>query len=231
MSHFIVVPCIDPDAAAEFVSLIDDTLRDRLIIIDNTPDGAVAARVNTLVGLAYVPFVNLGVAGSWNWGCREAFSQGAKFVTLASSSIRFWDGGHMLARTADLAAENSQWPYGFESMNGWHLFTLGRKTWETVGEFDEQFWPAYYEDNDYIWRMRCAGILEPAGGDRALRKIPWVGALKYGCEDAHTIKAGLITVDLSALEARYVAKWGGKPGSETIRGHINDHVHADGAAQ
>jgi len=35
---------------------------------------------------------------------------------------------------------------------------LRRSTWETVGRFDEGFYPAYYEDADYCYRARHLGI-------------------------------------------------------------------------
>lgn len=218
MNHYIVAPAINLDNATAFVDCLDPELaRERLILVDNTETGEIAVELMHRVLHVRADNRNLGVAASWNHGCRYGFAAGAYFVTIASTSVRMWDGGHGLCRTADLAAENSQWPYGFESMNGWHLFTVGYKTWAEVGEFDERFYPAYFEDNDYIWRMRCAGILEPAGGDRAHRMIPWIGALKYADETASAIKSGAVSVDLAAQEARYVEKWGGKPGEETVR--------------
>jgi len=32
-------------------------------------------------------------------------------------------------------------------------FMLSKKGWDLVGEFDEGFWPAYFEDNDYHYRI------------------------------------------------------------------------------
>jgi GT2 family glycosyltransferase len=37
-------------------------------------------------------------------------------------------------------------------------FLLRKSTWETVGRFDEGFYPAYYEDADYCYRARRLGI-------------------------------------------------------------------------
>ena len=37
-------------------------------------------------------------------------------------------------------------------------FIISRDCWEKVGEFDEAFAPAYFEDNDYHYRMKLLGI-------------------------------------------------------------------------
>lgn len=214
--HFIVVPAIHFGNTMAFLDCVPiERSLERVIVIDNTQDGAiakVAANVHASVAMRR----NAGVAASWNWGVRVALAAGAEFVTLCSTSVRFDDGAQRLCKTADLFAENGQMPWGFESLLGWKMITLGRRTLETVGPFDERFWPAYFEDNDYIWRMRCAGILEPAGADRSLRKIPWIGALDYPVvEDAHAIKnVDGLEVDFVALQAYYELKWGGPPGEE-----------------
>jgi hypothetical protein len=165
--HKLILPSIDFENTMACINSMHPQMRLRTIVIDNTED---ADHHKTLqdFNVRGEPMNNLGVAGSWNHGCRLAFAQGADFVTLCSASMRFGAtptqvGGLDLCRVADVAVDQKQWPWGFESMHGWHLFTLGRKTWETVGEFDEAFFPAYFEDNDYIWRMRVAGILEPRG--------------------------------------------------------------------
>lgn len=216
MTHLIVAPAIHAANTGGFLNSIDPTIAaERLVIVDNTNDRDIHERFRHRVHGTFAEGRNLGVARSWNTGIEYALARGVDFITLASTSIRFHDGGHGLARTADLAAENHQWPYGFESMNGWHLITFGARFFDEVGFFDEEFHPAYFEDNDMIWRARCAGILEPAGGDRAARKIPWIGALKYDCvRDGHAIANCDINVDLAALRDYYTRKWGGPPGEE-----------------
>lgn len=38
------------------------------------------------------------------------------------------------------------------------MFAITRRAWETVGEFDEGFFPAYFEEVDYCFRARQAGF-------------------------------------------------------------------------
>ena len=212
MNHVIVIPAINAGNLAGCLDSMDPTVRARVLVVDNTPDRTCSPAGQPVAAAGK----NLGVAASWNLGCRDAFGGGADFVTVCSSSMRFDpDGGVALTATADFCTAHRQWLWGFESLNGWHLFTVGRLTWERIGEFDERFWPAYFEDNDYIWRMRCAGILPPAGPHTPDRKIPWVPWLNYRCVgDAQAVKSGAVTIDLAALEAVYVEKWGGPPGHE-----------------
>lgn len=212
-----MAPAVHLGNTVGFVNSLDPEIaKERLLLVDNTDRGKIEHALKRDVYDVIAPYENLGVAAAWNFGIWRAREVGAQFLTICSTSLRFRNGGRGLCKTADIAAENRQWRYGFESLNGWRCFTLGRLTWEIVGRFDVGFYPAYFEDNDYIWRMRCAGILEnDPFGDRSTRKIPWVGALEADVvTDAHAIKNCGIRVDFVELEKRYVEKWGGKPGEE-----------------
>lgn len=227
LQHLIVAPARHLGNTLGFVNSIDSQIaRDRLVLVDNTDGDEVYKACWDDVRTIRLRPGNAGVAASWNLGIEEANDVGAQFLTICSTSIRFRDYARGLCRTADLAAENDQWPYGFESAMGWRMITLGRATWETIGLFDEKFYPAYYEDNDYIWRMRCAGILEQQGAEsRSLRMIPWVGALDADlvCE-AHAIKHAGVHVDFVELEQYYMRKWNGKPGEEQWDESFNGEV-------
>lgn len=48
-------------------------------------------------------------------------------------------------------------PYPVEYVSG-ASFAFHRKVWETLGKFDEGFYPAYYEDADYCFRARRYNI-------------------------------------------------------------------------
>lgn len=216
MNHCIVVPAIHRENTFEFMSTLGYDAVHRLILIDNTDSGEIFDD-HPLVLHRRLARKNMGVAAAWNYGVDVALNEyDATYVTLCSTSVRFSDGADALCRTADTAVENDQWVYGFETLVGWKCITLGRATFDAVGVFDEAFWPAYFEDNDYIWRMRCAGILEPRGGKRMHRLLPWVGALDPEViEHAHSVKHAGVEVNFEALRAYYAKKWGGPPGEET----------------
>lgn len=226
MNHRIILPAINLENTRECVASMRADVRSRVILIDNTDDASIAEELEDEILAVVANRHNGGVAASWNTGLRKAFAGGAYSATLCSASMRFGprptgregdvllDGGEALIDIADFCEANTQWPWGFESRNGWHLITIGRRLFDEVGEFDENFWPAYYEDNDYIWRARCAGILEPVGAPRHDRKTPWVPTLRYPCVgDGLALKSG-VEVDLEQLAEYYASKWGGRPGDE-----------------
>jgi len=92
---------------------------------------------------------------------------------------------------------------------GWACFLQREECWRAVGEYDELLWPAYFEDNDYHYRMRLAGLdyVVPAGG-----AVTHVGsATLHALPEVHRR-----TVDhhFRLNQAYYVRKWGGLPGEE-----------------
>lgn len=97
-------------------------------------------------------------------------------------------------------------------------FAVDKLCWEMIGEFDELFFPAYFEDNDYHYRMDVFGL--PA--------IVYPPAMFYhfgsrtqneSSEDGRPVVSG------GAFEnnrAYYVKKWGGLPGSEKFKTPYDD---------
>lgn len=95
---------------------------------------------------------NLGVAASWNLGIKTGVQH--DWVMVLSDDVRMPPGA--LARFAELSAPDrivlsSSWPH-------WCAFTIGIDIVQTVGLFDENFYPAYFEDTDYERRLDDAGI-------------------------------------------------------------------------
>ena len=95
-------------------------------------------------------------------------------------------------------------------------FMLSKQCWEEVGEMDEVFAPAYFEDNDYHYRMKVLGI--PA------IVLPTAMFYHYGSRTQNEATS-LPIVNGSMFEnnrASYAKKWGGVPGSETFKSPYND---------
>lgn len=97
-------------------------------------------------------------------------------------------------------------------------FAVNRLCWERVGEFDELFAPAYFEDNDYHYRMKLAGLLAIV--------CPPAMFYHYGSrtqnearEDGKPIVTGTL---FEMARNRYVGKWGGVPGSEAFQTPFNN---------
>jgi len=80
-----------------------------------------------------------------------------------------------------------------------------------VGSFDERLYPAYFEDNDYHYRIRLAGM-------RAITHPP---AMFYHYGSRTQNEAGgapLVPGNVfDENRRRYIQKWGGPPGCEQFR--------------
>lgn len=58
------------------------------------------------------------------------------------------------------------------------VFAFRRKAWEQIGGFDEDYFPAYYEEADFCYRIRCAG-----------RQVLYVGSAQAIHHEASTLGA------------------------------------------
>lgn len=182
MSHVAVIPSI-------YQPWTDRCLRDcnlNTYVVDNTE-------------------TNRGVAASWNIGIDQMERLGADWLIIVSAAIRFGPpGGDDLLAALDanpdaLAVEAAQ---GI----GWHLIAIHRRVFETIGRFDENFWPAYYEDIDFGRRM-WLGF--------AQQQWPRIHCDVSLAGFSHGVDLGGAVIDNDKLAAYYAEKWGGPKGEET----------------
>lgn len=89
-------------------------------------------------------------------------------------------------------------------------FLIDRELYAKVGQFDEQFHPAYFEDNDYVRRMQLVGetfaVAERADGYAHARSSTLKTYNPNEMAEHHR--------NFEANRTRYITKWGGLPGSE-----------------
>ena len=160
---------------------------------------------------------NRGVAASWNDGVLAAYGDGADFVVVANDDVVPAAGD--LDRVADRAERfrdryivSCAGPHeGLGERlpsHGYSFFALNPVALETIGCFDENFFPVYGEDQDYARRAALAGLSEA------------------NCADTEVVHRGSAAIRTSADLARqnavtqalniayYVRKWGGDAGSE-----------------
>lgn len=160
-----------------------------------------------------VPKRNLGVAGSWN-----VFLEGLPDnVVISNDDVVFHKNTLELLHNAAETFSNTGLFIGSSAgENSWSLFL--QKQWLTslVGLYDETFYPAYFEDNDYFYRMSL---------------VKQTYKIVDGCQFDHVGSATLkdYTPDemewhhqnFRANEAYYRQKWGGLPGSEQFKTAFN----------
>lgn len=151
---------------------------------------------------------NRGVAASWNIAFTEASRLAIGYVAIISQSTILTGGTAHLADLVDKYADER----GLLTDFAWRCIVLSTALWNEVGPFDERFWPAYYEDNDYVRRLELAGLHTPAN------PMPKVGRdLLDGTNgEAEALTLGLIDPACYGRNGqRYRDKWGGDPGHET----------------
>jgi GT2 family glycosyltransferase len=156
---------------------------------------------------------NLGVAPSWNLFVRSAIEDGYDAVVIANDDIILYT--ESLERLVK-ALEESPFVCFSKEDNMFSLFGMHTALWINVGQFDENFWPAYYEDNDYHYRMKLVKITP----------FELSGPSYY-----HRGSATINTFNLERIQMHhhnfnkntkyYVSKWGGLPDAETYTHPFN----------
>ncbi len=198
MSALWVVPSIDREWGAACLA----SLRASAVLrLDNAP-----------------PNPNRGVAASWNLGARAARAAGAEYLVLCSEACRFGPAGGL---DFEAALDGSAVVLSFCA--GFHLVAVAVEALEMVGEFDENLWPAYGEDRDFLIRLGLAGLPAPGYNDLPVPQVQ-VDVAEAGV--AHSIGAGLAVVSFARMTSYLEAKWGGTgPGEHFL--HPFDDLSRD----
>lgn len=185
MTYQIVLPSIYAPFTRACLGTLHPELKDNILVIDNT--------VN-----------NIGVAASWNKGIERMKERNTDWIIFLSATMRFGQPGgidliEQLKTTELMVAEP-------EMGHQWHLMSIRREVIERVGLFDENFYPAYYEDSDYGQRIRYAF-------DHTFKwaKI-FIDVSSMG--NAHGITHGKVRMSPDKNINYYIKKWGGLPGQQ-----------------
>lgn len=188
-SWFLVIPSINPEWNKLCInSLIDNETDFDYLIVDNRKK-------------------NYGVAGAWNLGVDKVINENIDWLVICSESVRFGpNAAKDIQKSLDEASPEDM---VIEADNGfgWHLIAIRRELFLTVGYFDEVFFPAYFEDNDFAYRIKIAAQKNKK------KWFPW----NYMTVDAELIgiAQGLkllnYEIDYGWLTNKYIEKWGGYP--------------------
>jgi hypothetical protein len=144
------------------------------------------------------PRKNLGVSSSWNLLIK--LSNPLRPVILNDDLV---PGP---AVCGALAASET----GLSSLAGqrYSAFSIDQSCYEKVGPFDEAFWPAYCEDEDYDWRLHVAGFIHKTiQGHCKHRRSSTMSSLS-------SKKRVMYKKAIKKNKRYYSRKWGGGPGFE-----------------
>jgi hypothetical protein len=207
----LVVPVVDPMIGMACLDTVHPDVYGDLLVVDNCdqpiPWGAEAEASIVRPGR------NLGVARSWNQAVLSARIRGYKSVALVSAAIRFGEaGGRDL-----VAVDPGEWGL-IPGPAHWHTVILTMSLFECLGEFDENFFPAYYEDIDMIRRGALAGI--HIGTGNVVLDLT-CGAPGHGVNTLRHRHPGKPAINYDALADYWEAKWDlpVKEAGDTTRGH------------
>ena len=97
---------------------------------------------------------NIGIAGEWNLIIKSVMME--PYWLIANDDVSFGSG--FLAEMCDKAKDQEVGMiHGFEGdftgIGSWNVFLLKDWVVQQIGLFDENFYPAYCEDSDYIMRI------------------------------------------------------------------------------
>lgn len=148
------------------------------------------------------PGRNIGVAASWNRILRYAHGRGEP-VVISNDDV-------VLSRGAfeELCEMLYAGKYDFVNGLGWALFGQTAACTEKAGYYDENFYPAYYEDCDYDIRLKLAGV--PRGQIASpVEHVGWATTRELQNQSEHNEW-------LRRNYEYFCQKWGGAPGSESF---------------
>jgi len=146
------------------------------------------------------PLKNIGVAASWNMLCDTIFQE-SDYALILNDDIYL--GRNQLQIEALLPKGKK--PILIKSTIDWCAFIISKSMYEEIGKFDEVFYPAYYEDNSYEYRMKLKGY-KPLN-------TPILNPFIY--KSSQTIEKSPEILEAAKNNKRiYIEMWGGEPKKE-----------------
>jgi len=189
-----------------------------------------AASIDREVKLVVVPnwTDNIGVSAGWNYGLRKAID--ADVAVISNDDVVFQPGMlTMLAQSMHVADVVSavnirdgglpDTVFDFDEHPDFSCFAVKPKDFtDRFGWFDENFSPAYFEDNDMARRVKV-------GGGSYARNLR-AGMLHKGSVTQNMDGPVVTSAMFEENRAYYVRKWGGQPMQETFTHPFNDESNS-----
>jgi GT2 family glycosyltransferase len=213
----IVVPAINrSDLVDSCIRSLDVDRNRHVMLIDNSSDGQFSKYRNETQYLHFGK--NIGCSASWNHGLRV----GMEWTIMVSVSVKFNNGITKLIEQLPVDPDKVFCQMFINGVApGWHCVAIRKSCVDMIGNMDENFFPAYYEDTDLGTRLILA---------REIYKKPFIihrldvdSAENRGF--ALSVNSGTIpginSINDKRLYDYYVAKWGGPPGHETFKTPFN----------
>jgi GT2 family glycosyltransferase len=151
---------------------------------------------------------NIGVAASWNMLCDIIYAKHDWALLLNDDVYLGYD-----ADTINQVIDDNNTFGLIQSHLNFSVILLQKEFFEFVGRFDEKFYPAYYEDSDYLYRMKLLGVFQ--GVDAKLN--PKDARVSQTYEKSPEF----VNDAMKYSRLRYIEKWGNIPLLETYKTPYN----------
>jgi len=155
--------------------------------------------------------VNIGVAGSWNQLIRIAVNKGYTEFIILNDDVILKTPVAELEAIIESGSENTF--HVCRPFYNWSAFILRKKIVEKVGFFDTKFEKCFFEDNDYHYRMKLAGV--------EIRYEDKLNPDNDTYVNSGSTQVNPLLGDYVANKAYYIQKWGGEPTQETYKTPFN----------
>jgi GT2 family glycosyltransferase len=203
----VVIPTINRadllnEALAKY---FEDFKNTHIAICDNGKQDIITREENFMI---YRPEQNLGVAGSWNMLMDYSDKIGATHALVLNDDIYLGRTEHELKM---IIRNNPDFDF-INSFQNWCSYILTIDMWKKIGGFDEEFYPAYFEDNSADYKMTLVGA-----------KKTWTSFL-----DPIVYRNSMTIAKDPAINSRfmqnrqmYIDMWGGLPTEEKFTTKFN----------
>jgi GT2 family glycosyltransferase len=170
---------------------------------------------------------NLGVSGAWNEGVRQAKAAGYQYALISNDDIEFFPNtisklyDDIVRKQACAVSPNPNSQFESQGLIPGTDFCCYMidipQVLNNCGTFDENFFPAYFEDNDMRYRMVLAGLNDYIDTDAPV--------IHHGSQTQYFDRNNPVTPPhMFENNKRYfIEKWGGEPGQEQFQTPFNDH--------
>lgn len=163
-------------------------------------------RLFTNAGYLYGSNRNLGVSASWNHMLNFAFD---KNMPDTFENVLVLNDDIYLGKTeAEIInfIDSNEFSLATTTLT-WCAFIISKKTFLEVGPFDEKIFPAYFEDNDYAYRLKLEG--KPHTCHEFLNPETFINS-------GSIAKDPSLNLNFEKNRQYFIKKWGGEPGKETF---------------
>lgn len=187
-----------------------DLIPDKIIVIDN--GGKFRDYIKQVPPNLYlISKGDVGVAGAWNLIIKNSNTT-EDVVIISNDDIEF--SSNTTTRFANSTSEFTSCRL-ISGINKFSLFSITSSCISKAGLFDEEFHPAYFEDNSYQRKMMLGGVVEGVVDT----DIKHLGS--QSIKAMNSLELRTHHTNFEKNKSLYISMWGGLPGSEVYTSKWN----------